>query len=429
MTTQIKQPGLSLWSTTAAPFPAENSLAGAARSRVAIVGGGLVGMSTALHLAEAGVDVIVLDAGQENGRNCASLASGGLIAPQLVRGNPASLRDEFADGVGERFVRMVAGAGTYTFDLVRRHALACDARDTGFIVPFTAKQRPACEQVVRNWQGWRDDVELLDTTATERLTGCIGYSGALLDRSGGAVNPLALAREFGRRAAELGARIFTATRVLSIETSGAQRLLRTDRGTVVADRVVLAANGGNMMLAPQLARTVLPLAVREVATVPLPDDLRRRILPEGHAMTDRGPDIFTIRYDAQGRLVTAATMPWGRNPASLDRAVNARLARRIPGWRAMTLEYAWTGTAWLNADLQPRYVRVDETTLAVQACNGRGVALAGPIGRDIAAWVEAADTPLSLPTAEPRPISGYPLARRLPNFALGLAAIKGRLAA
>lgn len=429
MATQIQQPGRSLWASTAVPEILHPPLAGPIRSRVAVIGGGVLGMSTALHLAEAGIEVVVLDAGQDDGRSCASLASGGLIAPQLIRGNPASLSQEFADGVGERFVRLVAGAGTYTFDLIRRHGLACDMNDSGFVAPFTNVQRVACEQVVANWQGWRDDVELLDAAATERLTGCVGYSGAVLDRSGGSVNPLGLAREMARRAAELGARIFRGTRVLSIETTGSQRLLRTAGGTVLADQVILAANGGNMALSGKLAQTVLPLAVREVATAPLPADLRRQILPEGHAMTDRGPDIFTIRFDAQGRLITAATMPWGRTPGALEKAVNARFRRRIPGWQDMPLEYAWTGNAWLNADLQPRYVRVDEATMAVQACNGRGIALGTAIGSDLAGWIKAPETQLSMPLGQPGRIAAYPIARRLPNFALGLAAVKSALAA
>lgn len=430
MSNRIQQPGVSLWATTAAASPPALSLSGPLRTRVAVIGGGVVGMSTALHLAEAGIEVAVVDAGQDDARSCASLASGGLIAPQFIRGNPVSLCEEYGDDVGARFVRLVAEAGRYTFDMIRRHGLACDANDAGFVAPFAESQRAGCEQVVKSWQGWRGDVELLDATATERVTGCIGYAGAVLDRSGGAVNPLALARELGRRAATLGARVFSRTRVLGIEPHGAQRKLRTTQGSVLADYVILAANGGNMALAPQLARTVLPLAVREVATVPLPDDLRARILPQRHAMTDRGPDIFTIRYDAQGRLITAATMPWGRTPEALERAVNARLFRRVPGWRHTALDHAWTGTAWLNADLQPRYVRVDDATLAVQACNGRGVALAGPIGRDIAGWVgNGGQATLSMPVLTPRPIAGYALARRIPNLALGLAAIKGKLAA
>lgn len=433
MSSLMQHPGRSLWSVTAPPPVSPPSQVEPVRTSVAVVGGGVVGMSIALHLAEAGVDVTLLDAGQDDGRTCASLASGGLVAPQLIRGNPSSLCQEFADGAGERYVRLVAGSGTYTFDLIKRHGLQCDAAARGFVVPFTAAQRASCEDVVASWQGWRSDVSLLDEADTRRLTGCTGYAGAILDRSGGAVNPLAFARELARRAREQGARILTGTRVLGIEAAGTGqgqgKLLTTDRGTVRADRVILAANGGNMALAAKLERTVLPLAVREVATVPLPADLRRAILRDGHAMTDRGPDIFTIRYDAQGRLITAATMPWGRNPGALDRAVNARLARRIPEWRHVPLEFAWTGTAWLNSDFQPRYVRVDDATIAVQACNGRGIALAGPIGRDLALWAMDQGDGLSLPLVEPRPIIGYPVASRLPNLALGLAAIKSVLAA
>jgi glycine/D-amino acid oxidase-like deaminating enzyme len=425
MTLHDHQIGQSLWSATARPETGVIGVHGALVAEVAIVGGGLVGMSTALHLAQSGVDVIVLDAGQDDGRSCATLASGGLVAPQFIRGNPQSLIAEFGQEEGGRFVRLVAEAGSYSFDLIRSHGLDCGASQNGFIAPFTKAQRAGAEQVVKAWTGWRADTELVDALTAARLTGCSGYDGAVLDRSGGSVNPLGFAREMGRRAAELGARIHRRARVLTITESAGKRLLQLADGSVLANTVILAANGGNMALAPQLRRTVLPMVVREVATEPLPAELRQTILPQDHAMTDRGPDIFTIRFDEKGRLVTAATMPWGRTPAALTLAVNARLRRRIPGWRDARLDYVWSGTAWLNADLQPRYVRIDEATIAVQACNGRGVALAAPIGRNLADWARDRMAPLLLPVTVARPIAAYALARRLPDLALVLAAIRG----
>lgn len=419
----------SLWQAVAPPEAPGASLDGRERTDVVVIGGGVHGMSAALHLAEAGVSVVVLDAGQRDGREAASLASGGLIAPQLIRGTPLSIRDEYRQGAGERFVDLVAGAGGYTFDLIDRHGLACDARAEGFLAPFSEGQRAQSEQVAAEWRNFRTDVEIIDADAVERLTGCGGYSGALLDRSGGAVNPLAFAREMGRRATELGACIYRGARVTRIDHGDRESIVRTEHGAVIARQVVLAANGGNMHLHAALRRTVMPLDVGEVATAPLPADLRAIVLPEGHSLTDRGPDIFTIRYDAEGRLITSATMPWARGRASTTRAVNARLRRRIAGWRDMPLDYAWSGRAWLSSDFTPRFVMLEKNMIAIQACNGRGVALAGPIGREIAQWAAQPDACLALPLVTPRPIAGFSFARHLPNVALGLAAIKGRFAA
>lgn len=419
----------SLWAALAVPQAGQDRLQGRVRADVAVVGGGLHGMSSALHLVEAGLSVIVLDAGQGSGIQAASVASGGLIAPQLIRGTPHSIRDEYADGAGQRFVELVAGAGGYSFDLIRRHDLACGASEAGFLTPFLESQRAPLERAAREWEDFRHDVEIVDAAAVARLTGCSGYAGALLDKSGGAVDPLSYAREMGRKAQQMGATIYRNARVIAIEHGDQTSILHTADGSVSARFVVLAANGGNLGLHPALARTVLPLDVGEVATVPLPDALRTSVLPEGHAMTDRGPDIFTIRYDAAGRLITSMTMPWARNGASIASAVNARLKRRIPGWQAVPLEYAWTGRAWLNSDFTPRFVKLEQNMLAVQACNGRGVALAAPIGREVARWAVQGDERLGLPLVSPKPINGYALARHLPNIALGLAAIKGRLAA
>jgi len=197
----------------------------------------------------------------------------------------------------------------------------------------------------------------------------------------------------------------------------------------MAQRVILAANGGNMGLHPALARSAVPLNVREVATWPVPEEIRDTVLPHGHALTDRGPDIFTIRYDASGRLITAATMPWVRSWEALERAVNARLRQVIPNWTFLPLDNAWTGTAWLNIDAQPRFVKPEPGVLAIQACNGRGVALAGPVGRDAAHWAIDPAAPLGLPVITPRPVPAYAITSRLPKAAMMLAAIKNRVAA
>jgi len=419
--------GKPLWTATASTQEEFIFVPPGLDAEVAIIGGGVHGMSAVLHLAEAGISAVLLDAGSANGRDAASVASGGLIAPQLVRGSPNTIINEYADGGGGRLVQLVAKAGKATFELIARHGLACDAQNSGFLAPFRAQQREHSERSVREWRAFRADMEIIDAAEVEHLTGCIGYAGALIDQSGGSVNPASYAREMGRRATEFGAKVFYGARVEHIKRGDKTIVLGTNQGDVVVRKVVLAANGGNMALHRSLARTVLPLDVGEVATVPLPLEMRSTVLPHNHSMTDRGPDIFTIRYDSAGRLVTSMTMPWARSLRTIERAVNARLKRYIPTWRDTRLDYIWSGRAWLSSDLTPRFVAVEKNILAVQACNGRGIALAAPIGREILRWIKDPDCELGLPVIVPKPINGYQVARHLPNIALRLASVKGRL--
>jgi len=192
--------------------------------------------------------------------------------------------------------------------------------------------------------------------------------------------------------------------------------------------VVLCANGGNARLHPALAKTILPLSVYEVATTPLAPSLRAEILPQGHALTDSSADVFSIRFDSDGRLITAWSAGAVVGREALATQINRRLTATIPGYAPTPLDYAWKGTAWLNSDLLPRVLTVDDGLFAVQACNGRGIALSTIVGREIARLVAqpGAYQPL-VPLQKPRPVTGYGLARHLPGLMMLGASIGQKL--
>jgi glycine/D-amino acid oxidase-like deaminating enzyme len=131
----------------------------------------------------------------------ASGASAGIVAPQLVRMTPQLVQKRLGRERGARLLALIAEAGQYTFDLVRRHALDCAASQTGLLAPArSASGVRRLSQAIQQWQPFRTDLQLLDARATQRLSGCHGYEGALLDRSGGGLNPLAYTRELARLA-------------------------------------------------------------------------------------------------------------------------------------------------------------------------------------------------------------------------------------
>ncbi len=204
-------------------------------------------------------------------------------------------------------------------------------------------------------------------------------------------------------------------------------MARTPAGEVTARRVVLCANGGNTTLHPALAQTILPLPVCEVATHPLPASMRKNILPFGHTLTDSSADVFSIRFDAENRLITACPGRQKIDYARINQVINERLAAALPDYRSTPLEYIWQGTAWLNRSLLPRVLRVEEGLIAVQACNGRGIAMNTIIGREVGRWL-AEPNPVEpmVPIESPRRVAGYTLTKHLPELMLGGAAIAKR---
>jgi glycine/D-amino acid oxidase-like deaminating enzyme len=217
------------------------------------------------------------------------------------------------------------------------------------------------------------------------------------------------------------------SRVLSLTRSADGWLARTQAGEVSARRVVLCANGGNAALHPSLAQTILPLPVCEVATRLLPASQREKILPSGHTLTDSSTNVFSIRFDPAGRLITACPGRHKIDYAQINHLINLRLAALIPDYVSTPLEYIWQGTAWLNSSLLPRVLLVDDGLTAVQACNGRGIALNTIIGRELGRWMaNPYDGPPMVPIEEPRRVAGFMFARYLPELMMGGAAIAKR---
>ncbi|MGF7147616.1 glycine/D-amino acid oxidase-like deaminating enzyme [Sphingomonas zeicaulis] len=420
--------GVPVWGAGAGAVP-RPALDGSVRTEVAIVGGGVAGLSSALHLARAGLDVLLLESARIGAG--ATGTSAGVVAPQLVRTTPAKVLRRLGRDRGTALLRFVAESGRHLFDLIDREGLACDARPAGFLAPAAGQGAARrLDAVIEEWRGVRSDLSLLDAAEVAQATGCRGYGAAIHDASGGAVDPLLLARGLADLAEQAGARLHEASAVCAVEGGPGAWRLRTAGGEVLARTVILAANGGNAALRHELRGSVLPLPVCEVATEPLPAEMRAAILPGGESMTDLETDVFSIRYAAGFRLVTAFPASDRLTHEAATAGVNARLAAMLSVHRPLALDHVWQGTAWVNTDLLPRLVRVAEGLVAVQACNGRGLATNVLIGREVARSLGHLPGQPLLALEPPRRVSGFLIARHLPRLILaaGLATKKIRSA-
>ena len=130
----------SFWHASAPPGPPSERLEGEVRTALAVVGGGYLGFSTALHLAEAGHEVTVLEADEAgfgaSGRNT------GFAVPNLITGiDPRSVKDAFGEERGTLLCRTLGEAAELVFELIRRHRIECEARQNGWMQPIhTAKK-------------------------------------------------------------------------------------------------------------------------------------------------------------------------------------------------------------------------------------------------------------------------------------------------
>jgi glycine/D-amino acid oxidase-like deaminating enzyme len=380
----------SLWAATAPPAPPTAPLRGEARTGVAVIGAGYTGLSAALHLAEAGIPCTVLEAAEigwgASGRN------NGQVIPTLSRADPDAIvagvpRELGGAEKGEALVGLIRDSATLVFDLIRTHGMRAEAVQNGWLQPAHRPSRMRLvESRVRQWERRGAPVRLLSREEMAALAGSAHWHGGWENPTGGRINPLGFARGLAAAAIRAGAVVHTRSRVTALAREGTGWRLATPEGALRAERVILATNAYTPPgLWPGLHRSVVPVRSYQMATPVLSDNIRGTILPGGHALSDTRGDLHFFRFDAEGRLVTGGglILPLGWE-GRIRRRIGARLARVFPQLGEVRFDYVWWGYVGGTADRLPHVYELAPGVLAWTGCNGRGVALATALGRELA---------------------------------------------
>jgi glycine/D-amino acid oxidase-like deaminating enzyme len=412
----------NLWEETAVAAPTVEPLDGEARADVLVVGAGYLGLSAALHIAEAGGDVVVLEA-QAPGYG-ASGRNGGQLIPGL-KYDPDDIEASLGRERGERLWRFAGGTADFVFALVERLGLRAEVRRTAWIQGVhSAKAARLARSRAEQWRKRGADVAYVEAQEAERLTGARAYVGAFVDRRAGRLQPLSYARELARAAIAAGARIHGASRVVSLDRRGGSWRAATANGAkVTAGKILLCGNAYSDGLFPELPRSIVAATSLQIATEPLPEALRRAILPGGEVLSDTRKVIRYWRLDDTGRLLMGGRGPYREPAPANDWAhLEREVPRLYPALRGIAFTHRWGGRVAIHPDRWPRLHELRPGVLAAIGCQGRGIGWQTAMGAELArlAMDDAHEPILPISPVVPIPFSAL---KRI-GYATTLAAMR-----
>lgn len=413
------------WATSGEPPLAQAALSGRVETDLAIIGGGFTGLSAALHLAEAGMAVTVLEA--RHAGFGASGRNGGQVIPGL-KYDPDALLAKFGPERGQALIDLAGGAADAVFDLVARHQIDCAPQRSGWIqAAHSPRALGPVMNRARQWQARGVAVELLSQAEIAARTGTGIYHGGWLDPRAGSLNPLAYARGLGRAALAAGAQIFEDSAALSLTPSGTGWEIRTEKGILHAARVLVATNAHSRGLVEGLERSILPVQSMLVATDPLPQDLRQRLMPGGVVLSETRKLAFYMRQSPDGRMVLGGRGAVGATEdPRLMAALEAGLKRTFPELAGLPIARRWSGQLALTMDGLPHLHCPAPGLMALLGYNGRGIALATAFGRMIADWLTQGREP-AFPITPIRAIGWHRMREPVMNLGIRWYWLKDRM--
>jgi len=392
-----------LWEKTAPQPPVTPALQGESVADVVVVGGGFTGQSAALHLAEKGVDVVLLEAKEIGfggaGRNVGLINGGMWVMPKELPGVLGST-------YGERLLGLLGNAPLLVRELVERHDIACEIEKNGTLHCAVGEKGLAeIHERCAQWAARGAPVRVLDAEETARRIGSTAYSGALLDTRAGTIQPLAYVRGLAAAARKKGARLHTDSPVIATERSHGKWLVKTEQGSVTANWIVVATEAystGPWRIVRD-EQTYLPYF--NFATRPLGDNLRKSILPGCEGCWDTKEILSSFRMDKAGRLVFGSVGALRGTGVAIHRAWAKRSLKRLfPQLGDTEFEYEWYGKIGMTDNAVPRFHNFADNVIGFSGYNGRGIAPGTAFGKVLAQHIlgEIGEAEMPLPLTEPK---------------------------
>ena len=377
------RPANSWYEATAQRGPAQPALAGDVEADVCVVGAGISGCSTAIHLAERGYRVVLLEA--ERVGYGASGRSGGQIIPGYAS-SMAKLVDQLGLADAKRLWDFSTESVELTRDLIERNRIDCHLAWGHMHVGIKPRQRDE----LKEWQHEQEDdfgyrkLRFLERDEVAEWIASKRYIAGLYDSGAGHLHPLRYTIGLGQAAIAAGVKLHENSRVTSIE-HGPTVTVRTGQGRVRAKFLALCANVGHLDLSRRLARNLIGIASYIVATKPLGEERAKALLRDNIAVADVNWIIDYYRRSPDHRLLFGGRVSYsGLDPLGTERATRQRMLNVFPQLTDTEIEYAWGGIIDISMSRAPNFGRLEPNVYYLQGFSGHGMSLASFGGKVVA---------------------------------------------
>jgi len=388
-------------------------------SDICIIGAGYTGLSTAIHLAESGFKVTVLEAAKvgfgASGRN------GGQIVHSYSR-DIDFIEKHYGKEVGAQMGAMAFEGGKIIRRIIDKYNIQCDLKQGGVFAACNDKQLAELESKKALWEAHgHTDLEMLDAQSIKNHVGSERYTGGLWDKSSGHFHPLNLVQGEAAALESLGGTIYEDSEVIKV-VEGDKVKLHTANGSVTANYVVVAGNAYLGGLIPKLESKAIPCGTQIITTEPLSQEQQKLLLPQDNCVEDCNYLLDYFRLSGDGRLIYGGGVTYGaREPSRIESKIRPNMLKTFPELKDVKIDYAWTGNFLLTLMRLPQIGRIGSNIYYSQGYSGHGLTcthLAGKVLSDaIQGQAERYDVFAGLPQ--------YPFpggrSLRIPLTALGAA--------
>ncbi|MGD2129794.1 MAG: FAD-binding oxidoreductase [Lysobacterales bacterium] len=357
-------------------------LQGEQHADVCIIGGGYTGLSSAIHLAERGYRVALLEAERvgwgASGRNGGQCSVGQRKA-----------QDELEEAYGMADARRLWELGVEAVDTVRdligRFSIECDLKRGNLQAALKTSDTEWYRRYAAHMQEkYSFDIRYVEGAELERLAGTSVFKGGLVEHASAHLHPLNYALGLAEAARGLGVQIFENSRATGYNRKRPTRV-RTAMGSVVANYVVLACNGYLGRLERRVAGKIMPLNNFMLATEPLSQERQRQLNPEDLCVFDAKFVVNYWKLSGDGRMLFGGGENYTKRfPSDIKSFVRKHMLPLYPQLSDAGIEYGWGGTLAITLNRMPCFGRLDPDIFYALGFSGHGVQMATLAGKLIA---------------------------------------------